>query len=219
VIEHKACSDFERRITRYAYASDLTHAERVWVEEQLVAFIRQSLSVVRSGAKAHTDDSIPSCVNTDTIVALGEGRLYGATRERVREHILNCASCRDEYLVWCSLDDAYIGPEVLASSDKSSSSTGKKIANHTAEEPPLANVPDYLIKIAEPIREEYRRLALEHTRYDRRLDSLNHKRYLSQDEKLEQVRLKRLKLRLKDKLELLKKQSELRVRQEKSKRA
>ena len=48
--------------------------------------------------------------------------------------------------------------------------------------------------------DEFRRLAQEHTQYSQRLDSLLEKRYLSDDEKLEEVRLKKLKLRLKDQM-------------------
>jgi uncharacterized protein len=48
--------------------------------------------------------------------------------------------------------------------------------------------------------EEFRRLASEHTQYAQRLDSLTEKRYLTEDEKLEEVRLKKLKLRLKDQM-------------------
>jgi uncharacterized protein len=51
--------------------------------------------------------------------------------------------------------------------------------------------------------EEFRRLALEHTQYAQRLDSLTEKRYLTEDEKLEEVRLKKLKLRLKDQMEVI----------------
>jgi uncharacterized protein YdcH (DUF465 family) len=49
--------------------------------------------------------------------------------------------------------------------------------------------------------EEFRQLVLEHTQYEQRLDSLTQKRYLTDDEKLEEVRLKKLKLRLKDQME------------------
>jgi uncharacterized protein len=51
--------------------------------------------------------------------------------------------------------------------------------------------------------DEFRRLALEHTQYAQRLDSLTEKRYLTEDEKLEEVRLKKLKLRLKDQMALI----------------
>jgi uncharacterized protein len=54
--------------------------------------------------------------------------------------------------------------------------------------------------------EEFRKLAQEHTQYAKRLDSLTQKRYLSEDEKLEEVRLKKLKLRLKDQMESIERQ-------------
>ncbi len=54
--------------------------------------------------------------------------------------------------------------------------------------------------------EEFRRMAQEHAQYSQRLDSLSTKRFLSEDEKIEEVRLKKLKLRLKDQMELLERQ-------------
>ncbi len=57
--------------------------------------------------------------------------------------------------------------------------------------------------------EEFRRLAHEHQQYSQRLDSLIQKRYLSEDEKIEEVRLKKLKLRLKDQMEQLERQFRL----------
>ncbi|HZR31684.1 MAG TPA: DUF465 domain-containing protein [Terriglobales bacterium] len=54
--------------------------------------------------------------------------------------------------------------------------------------------------------DEFRRLAQEHLQYSQRLDSLTQKRYLTEDEKLEEVRLKKLKLRLKDQMEQIERQ-------------
>ena len=54
--------------------------------------------------------------------------------------------------------------------------------------------------------DEFRKLAQEHMQYPTRLDSLTQKRYLSEDEKLEEVRLKKLKLRLKDQMQTIERQ-------------
>jgi uncharacterized protein YdcH (DUF465 family) len=54
--------------------------------------------------------------------------------------------------------------------------------------------------------DEFRKLAEEHTQYAQRLESLTLKRYLTEDEKLEEVRLKKLKLRLKDQMESIERQ-------------
>jgi hypothetical protein len=51
--------------------------------------------------------------------------------------------------------------------------------------------------------EEFRRLAQEHTQYSQQLNSLIEKRYLTEDEKLEEVRLKKLKLRVKDQMQMI----------------
>jgi len=54
--------------------------------------------------------------------------------------------------------------------------------------------------------EEFRRMVQEHAQYSQRLESLSTKRFLSEDEKVEEVRLKKLKLRLKDQMEHLERQ-------------
>ena len=54
--------------------------------------------------------------------------------------------------------------------------------------------------------EVFRKLADEHSQDSQRLDALVTKRYLSEEEKLEEVRLKKLKLRLKDQMESLEQQ-------------
>lgn len=57
--------------------------------------------------------------------------------------------------------------------------------------------------------EGFRKLVQEHTQYEKRLGSLTEKRYLTDDEKLEEVRLKKLKLRLKDQMEQIERQYRL----------
>ena len=50
---------------------------------------------------------------------------------------------------------------------------------------------------------EYQRLREEHTRHAARLEELLSKRYLTEQEKIEEIRLKKLKLHLKDEMEML----------------
>ena len=68
---------------------------------------------------------------------------------------------------------------------------------------------------AEAIREElmannpeYQRLREEHIRYAFQLNQLATKFFLTEEEKLEEVRLKKLKLRVKDQMELLVRQAQ-----------
>jgi uncharacterized protein YdcH (DUF465 family) len=68
--------------------------------------------------------------------------------------------------------------------------------------------------MATPVRDqllasndEFRQLAQEHAHYAQRLDSLTTKKYLSEEEKIEETRLKKLKLRLKDQMEQLEQQA------------
>ena len=67
---------------------------------------------------------------------------------------------------------------------------------------------------AEAIREqlmandpEYKRLSEEHARYAAQLDQLTSKHYLNEQEQIEEIRLKKLKLRVKDEMERLVQQS------------
>lgn len=54
--------------------------------------------------------------------------------------------------------------------------------------------------------DEFRKLAEEHSQYSKRLESLLAKHYLSEEDKVEEVRLKKLKLRLKDQMESIEQQ-------------
>ncbi|HSW50910.1 MAG TPA: DUF465 domain-containing protein [Bryobacteraceae bacterium] len=49
--------------------------------------------------------------------------------------------------------------------------------------------------------EEFRRLALEHGEYGKKLDELCSRSYLTPEEQVEEVRIKKMKLRLKDQME------------------
>jgi uncharacterized protein YdcH (DUF465 family) len=56
--------------------------------------------------------------------------------------------------------------------------------------------------------EEYRRLRDEHARYKTQLNELSAKTHLSDQEQAEEVRLKKLKLKAKDQMELLVRQAQ-----------
>jgi hypothetical protein len=58
-----------------------------------------------------------------------------------------------------------------------------------------------LPQISSPLTLE--QLSLEHSLYDRRLETLRSKTFLTEFEKMEEVRLKKLKLSLKDEMERL----------------
>jgi uncharacterized protein YdcH (DUF465 family) len=69
---------------------------------------------------------------------------------------------------------------------------------------PTATVRDQLMVT----NEQYQRLREEHTRYATQLDQLAAKTYLSDSEQVEEVRLKKLKLRAKDQMELMVRQAQ-----------
>jgi len=51
--------------------------------------------------------------------------------------------------------------------------------------------------------EEFRRLAQKHTNYDEQLEKLLHKSYLSEQEKVEEINLKKMKLHVKDQMQVM----------------
>ena len=50
---------------------------------------------------------------------------------------------------------------------------------------------------------EFRRLVLQHSSYDEELSRLTHKNFLSEEEKVKEVTLKKMKLHVKDQMEMM----------------
>ena len=61
---------------------------------------------------------------------------------------------------------------------------------------PLENLSAYLMET----NQEYRQLAEQHSNYNRRIEELSSQRFPTQEEQVEEMRLKKLKLHLKDKM-------------------
>jgi uncharacterized protein YdcH (DUF465 family) len=59
--------------------------------------------------------------------------------------------------------------------------------------------------------EEYRRLSGEHSEFAKKLDALESLPHLTEEEQIEEVRLKKLKLKLKDQMEAIVSQSRAHV--------
>jgi anti-sigma factor RsiW len=177
--EKLQCSSLERDVTRYAYGSDLGPDDKRFIEEhlqscaecrELVAFIRQSLSVAQTKSAARPNAPTPECLDADTIALLEEDGLPWMIADRAREHILNCARCRDRYLLWCRMN----------------TEEGSPVAETVTEAPDKRVVND---AVASGVLTD---------EAQRRLDVLLHKSYLTDAEKIEALQLRKLKLRLKD---------------------
>ncbi|MBZ5623644.1 MAG: DUF465 domain-containing protein [Acidobacteriia bacterium] len=65
------------------------------------------------------------------------------------------------------------------------------------------NAPEELRAHLMATNEEFRRLASQHTEFAKKLDALESHLHLTEDEQLEETRLKKLKLRLKDQMEAI----------------
>ncbi len=65
----------------------------------------------------------------------------------------------------------------------------------------MASIPrEYLSAQLMETNEEYRQLAEQHSNYNRRIEELTARRFPTQEEQVEEMRLKKLKLHLKDKM-------------------
>ena len=73
-------------------------------------------------------------------------------------------------------------------------------STHKGEKALMENTQDELKAHLMQADEEFRRLAEQHAQYHTRLEALEAKPYLTPEEELEEHRLKKLKLRLKDQM-------------------
>jgi len=90
---------------------------------------------------------------------------------------------------------------------------GNRFRKDSARQPRWEELPNMERNAQEELKahlmnsnEEFRQLATKHSEYARQLDALEALSHLTEQEQLEEVRLKKLKLRLKDQMEAILKQ-------------
>jgi uncharacterized protein len=116
--------------------------------------------------------------------------LPAAEKAEIDTHLKECGECRD-FVLFIRKVNATLRQEATNNKE-----IRQEAANDAKADPSLG-------KVAEPRQAEYRRLAEQHRQCSQRLDALLQKRNLSGDEQLEEVRLKKQKLRLKGQMEHL----------------
>src|SRR6266849_2403109 len=164
------CLTLKEQVTRYAYGDALSTAE----EQTLRAHLAECTSCQDFVSFVRKSRAV---ARTD--VTPEAGRTGCPSADEIRQHILNCRWCRAEYLRLSNLVSEEIPDFVF------NAAPSQTTANDAA---------------ADPSRAEFSRLIGEHAQYANRLESLTQKRYLTDDEKLEEVQLKKKKLLLKDQI-------------------
>lgn len=194
----------EESINRYAYSEPVTPEEERTLKAHLgkcpscaefVSFVRQSRAV--AGTHTPPDMSRTGCPSNEQLRRLQDvGKellrhpLFSkAAAEELREHVLDCRWCRAEYLLISSLANEEI-PEDLFDPESREQSGRAEMSEDTG-----GTTESRTAALVQQLR-----LCSE------RLDVLMQKRYLTKDEKPEAVRLKELKLSLKDQMEQLERQ-------------
>lgn len=190
----------KEQVTRFAYGDSVTsddekvvtaHLRQCSSCEGFVRFVRKSRAVARSEATA--DAGRMDCPSTDQLFRLKNGTLSrtSLTKARInaiRQHVLNCKWCRAEYLLISGLVNEVVPDDVFVQA------AGPRTAQDGGANPPASNV-------TEP-KEEIIRLTAEYEQYSQRLSKLQQKRFPTEDEKLEEVRLKKLMAHLEAKIQL-----------------